>query len=103
MSVSDCCRRVLPGTIQKCALTSICEQPLRVLSVQGAGQLPVWLLRGAILDQHGEAECGPTPSPLLNGVQCDLCFTQLRTWNLHFRCRLQEQAQDSGGGQVSGL
>lgn len=75
-------RGVLPGSFQKRQLQGLCEEPVCVLSVQGAGLLPVRLLRRPVPNQHGQAECGAAATALPVCVRCHLCITQLHTWNL---------------------
>lgn len=58
VSSSDRAGGMLPGALPRRALTGFCPKPLRVLPLQRAGQLPVWLLRGSVPDQYGQAERG---------------------------------------------
>lgn len=74
---------VLPGSFQRCQLQGLCQEPVRVLSVQRAGLLPVRLLCRPIADQHGQAECWAVAAALPVCVRCHLCVAELHTWNLH--------------------
>lgn len=75
-------RGVLPGTFQRRQLQGLCQEPVRVLSVQGAGLLPVWLLCRPIADQHGQAERREATAALPECVRCHLCLAQLHAWHL---------------------
>lgn len=58
---ADCTGRMLPGPILRRTLAGLRSEPLRVVPVQRAGELPVWLLRGPVSHQYGEAQRG-TPA-----------------------------------------
>lgn len=53
---SDRAGRVLPGAFPRCTLKGICAQPLCVVPLQGAWELPVWLLRGSVSHQYGQVK-----------------------------------------------
>lgn len=53
--------RMLPGAFPRHTLKVVCQQPLYIMPVQRAGELPLWLLRGSVAHQHGQAKRG-TPA-----------------------------------------
>ena len=81
---SDRPRGVLQGALPKHKLQGFCQEPVCVMSVQGAGLLRVRLLCWSVIDQHGQAQCGTAAATLLVCVWYHLCIAELHTWNL--RC-----------------
>ena len=93
--LSDRAGRMLPGALSRRALAGLRAQPLRVLPVQGAGQLPVRLLRGPVAHQHGQAQRGTPAAQLPLGVQRHLRLPQLFPGELRAPRHLQAaQPQD---------
>lgn len=91
---------VLPGALPGCQLQGLRQEPVCVLSVQGAWLLPVWLLCRPVTDQHGQAKCGPAATTLPVCVWRHLCITQLHAGHLHCNSELQTTYPSPGGGQV---
>lgn len=55
---SDCTGWMLPGPLLWRALTSLHSEPLRVMPIQRARKLLVWLLCGPVSHQYGKAKRG---------------------------------------------
>lgn len=78
----DRTRGVLPGPFQRGQLQGLRQEPLRVLSLQGAGLLPVRLLRRPVADQRGQAERRAPAAALPVCVRRLLRVAQLHARNL---------------------
>lgn len=103
-SWSDRAGRVLPSSLPRRALAGLRPKPLRVQPLQGAGQLPVWLLRWPVANQHGQAERGATPAQLPVRLQHHLRVHQVHVGKLRSLHSLPAvQPQAGGGGEVCRL
>ena len=92
---------VLQGTLQGCQLQGLRQEPVCVMSLQGAGLLLVRLLRRPIADQHGQAKCWSASTTLPVRVRCHLCITQLHAGELRCNSELPPARPPvRGGGQV---
>lgn len=80
----DCPWGVLPRSFPRCQLQGLCQEPIRVVSLQGAGLLPVRLLCRPITDQRGQAERWAAAAALPVRMWGHLCVAQLHAWDL--RC-----------------
>lgn len=89
---------MLPGPILRRTLAGLHSQPLRVVPVQRAGKLPVWLLRGPVAHQYGEAQRGTPAAQFPLRLQYHVCVHQLRAGHLRVSGPLQATSAEAGGG-----
>lgn len=93
---------MLPGPLQRGQLQGLCQELLCVLPLQGAGVLPVWLLRWPIADQRGQTERWPLTAALPVRVRRLVRVAQLYAGDLRPRRQLSPAGSSArGGGQVS--